>query len=138
MSVIRVYLPGRAADLSTLVTARQVDITGRIAYAVTPDLIASTPRADRDEREHVAFSEAVGLAADLADGTRSLVIAADVPEVDATQRGALTVELTGVLQLRQIASFHVGEDDGDSEPDMLWYDATELASVQALLVAGSH
>jgi len=38
------------------------------------------------------------------------------------------------VERRRIVSFHVDEEPGSTEPtDLLWYDVTELADVQALV-----
>lgn len=138
MSVVRVYLPARAADLDVLATERRIDVTGRIGYAVTPELIAATPRADQDEREHLAFAEAARAAFGLAGPDRSLVVAGDVAEADVRQVGDMTVELAGLLELRQVASFHLAEEPEDVDADLLWYDVTELASVRSLVATRDH
>ncbi|MFN8097401.1 MAG: hypothetical protein U0Q21_03825 [Dermatophilaceae bacterium] len=134
MSGIRVYLAVLAADLDDLAANGRLSWTGRFAYAVTPALVAATPRADQEEREYLAFVEAAGVARALAGGARRVVVAADVSEsvIDAVGDGPL-MRLTADVPLREIASFHVDETARGDLGDLLWYDVTEAAVVRALL-----
>ncbi|MCI1260916.1 MAG: hypothetical protein LKG20_01310 [Tetrasphaera jenkinsii] len=134
MSAARVYLPVDAHDLDELAAAGRLATTGRLAYGVTPALEATTPRADDEEREYLVFLEAARTAVDLAHGARRVVLAADVRESGFTPAGeGVVIRLTGDLDLREIASFHVDEEPGGDVEDLLWYDVTEVHAV-ALLV----
>lgn len=141
MSVVRVYLPVNAAGV------RELGQRGRLdppppAFAVTPRLERAGAGADIEELEYAALlaAAASALAARGPAPVRRAVAAADVsPAAVAEPLDPLTVALAQVritepLLRRQIVSFHVDEHPGgSSDEDLMWYDATELATVADLL-----
>lgn len=140
MTQTRVYLPLTGADVRALRTAGRLASPIR-AHAVTPALEREHPPSSLEEElEYDALCDAAAVASELAPtGTRRVIAAADVESVRvaAPARGdegvSSAVEVTGVVELGRIASFHVDERPGGNDEDLLWYDVTELDEVIRLL-----
>ena len=115
---------------------------GRDAFAVTSMLERIHPGADEEELEYLAFLDASRAALGLTEPLAPrLVLAADV-EPDWVEALASppqphsAVRLTRPIPLRRVVSLHV--DDGTTpvtggDPEMLWYDATELNEVLRII-----
>lgn len=133
MILQRLYLPISRADVERLRTAGDLR-AGRTAYGVSPALSAATPRADEEEREYLAFLDAVAVAAAAAgDDKRTAVLAIDVPDGEVSWPPAGTATTIGRAILRREAvSFHIGAAPGP-DADLLWYDVTEAELVEDLL-----
>ncbi len=130
----RLYLPLTPADVTTLHERGELP-PARPAYGVSPALIAATGREDEEEREYLAFQDAVAAAGDLAGAQgRMLVLALDLPERDVAFAPDSTESRLGrPIARREAVSIHVGEEAGP-DADLLWYDITELEVVAGLLV----
>lgn len=135
MPVRRVYLPLTRSALVAL--ARDGELAAPLrGHAVTPQL----PRgilADEEGAEYAAWQRAAKQAGKEAEpGTRRIVAAADVPGELVGELAApddpSAIEITQTLPLRRFVSFHVDEEPGGGDADLLWYDATELRDVLAL------
>lgn len=95
----------------------------------------TVPTAATEEAEYVAFRAAAG---EPVEGGRRIVVSVDAP-VEALQESEVAagepapVSTTEELSLRLVASVHIDEDDAQEgdEPDLLWYDVTELDTVVA-------
>lgn len=121
-----------------------------------------SPAGAQEESEYLAFRAAADHAARLDEGSRRVIASADAPDdelrevagpVSGATSGPVPVVIAEDLPLRAIASLHLDEavdvpvddavDDavdeageaGDdaAEPDLLWYDITELDAVLAEL-----
>lgn len=126
----RIYLPLTLARLSTLRDARQLPAPVT-AYAV----VAPAARArDTDELEHAAWLAAATAARDLVGDGRRVVASADVEAdtVAVVSEPYPVVEVAAPLLLRQVASFHIDEEPGGADADLLWYDVTEIDEVARL------
>ncbi len=130
MTDVRAYLPAVPADLRALIEAGTLAAAGRMVCAVSPTLRTATPRADDEEREDVAFVEAVAAAAQIADGSPRMVLAVDVPQaaIAWSGRGAEGALTVGLVR-RDLVSIHVDDTPGDQLARLSWYDATEAAHV---------
>ncbi|NMA77451.1 MAG: hypothetical protein GX960_09405 [Actinomycetales bacterium] len=134
---MRIYLPLAAPDRPVLERAgtRIALEPGRTAWAVTAEARTGRPGVDEEDLEYDALQDAVHIALSTgASSSRALVIAADVPDSAvagaAEDGGAFGVSLCEETSAR-IASFHVTEldaaaaEDDDTDPALLWFDATE-------------
>jgi len=147
MPVIRIYVPIGRRDLDDLAEKGGLDVdhtSPRAAFAVTDDLRSRTGGLDLEDLEFAAFSDAVAAsgAARSERGDRRVVASADADPawvLDGAGTPVSLVRLAASLPMSRIASFHVDEAAGAAtEPeaeadDLLWYDATELDEVRALL-----
>ena len=120
MTDVRAYLPAVPADLRALIEAGTLAAAGRMVCAVSPTLRTATPRADDEEREDVAFVEAVerirrsvGLLENALNDIRTFMGAFRPPE----------------FERRDLVSIHVDDTPGDQLARLSWYDATEAAHV---------
>lgn len=117
---MRVYLPATAAELRMLLDDGALP-AGLTAFAVTPGLREWYTDDDVEELEYAALLEAARgslrlLDADPSVPRRRVVVAADVPDDDATVRDDLdrgVVRLAAAVPLSEVASVHV--DDSDAE-----------------------
>lgn len=144
---MRIFLPLIAEDRPSL-TDDEPELlleVGRAAWAVTPSARADRPDEDPEDLEYDALQDAVhvGLMTG-ARTSRALVIAADVP--DSALGGAEdTGGAYGVVTLREttarVAALHVTEQDAegadadDTDPALLWFDASEADEAIAYLDA---
>lgn len=125
----RVYLPVSRADLELLRERAALDVEGRSAYAVTEALRRAHPHTDDDEElEFLAYALAVGQAS-----APAVVLAADVGAAEPGSSGA-AVLLRGLLPRSGVAALHVEHPVHSADGELLWYDASELDEVIALLV----
>lgn len=145
MTQTRIYLPLTVAGLDELATRRQVGPAPVTAYTVTDALAAAMPTADEEEREYAALCDAVddaGAQRAMA-GDRRVVAAADVDDsevADPTDEGhtkdrevPLSRAAASVpVPLTRIVSFHVDDDGGNDDDELLWYDATELEELRRI------
>lgn len=135
MRQCRIYLP---IDPTAVVALQETrTLMAREAYAVTQWLERQYPSEDEDGLEYIALGEAKQVALD-ADLDHRLVIAAadvDAEHLDMSQpppgRPASSVVLREPVPLRRVVSFHLEEVPfgARNDPDLLWYDVTELDEV---------
>jgi hypothetical protein len=145
MPVIRVYVPIGRRDLDDLAERGALDVdhtSPRDAFAVTDDLRSRTAGLDLEDLEFAAFSDAVAAsaAARSEPGDRRVVASADADPawvLGGDGKPVSGVRLVASVPMSRIASFHVDEAAGAATElaadDLLWYDATELDEVRALL-----
>ena len=127
----RVYLPTSSAYLQTLLEGGALEVVGEAAYAVTDALRRAHPQAQDDEElEFLAYAVAVGRAA-----APKVVLAADIDAVQPSGSGA-EVRLGGSLTRSAVAALHVEHPVHSADGELLWYDASELGAVVALLASG--
>ena len=142
---MRIYLPLADEDRPALLSARrEIDLpAGREAWAVTAEARADRPGEDIEDLEYDAVQDAVHVALQAVEpDARALVMAADVAdkalEGATSTGGAYGVRLVSGARA-VIASFHVTEQDArtaeqdDTDPALLWFDASEGPSVLAQL-----
>lgn len=142
---MRIYLPLAAEDRPALLAARhELDLpAGREAWAVTAEARADRPDQDVEDLEYDAVQDAVHVALQASEPrARALVMAADVAdralEAATDTGGAYGVRLISGARA-VIASFHVTEQDArtaeldDTDPALLWFDASEGPSALAQL-----
>jgi hypothetical protein len=144
MTLTRIYIPLNASGLRSLDADGVIGGAPFLAHAVTEAVRAAAPISGRDEWEYTALNDAAQSSVSrLTSGEiRPIVAVADVsPELvgSAPARGSTdesAVSISNSVDLKRIASFHVGEDSpGDDELDggLLWYDVTELPVILAFL-----
>ncbi|WP_353511178.1 hypothetical protein [Intrasporangium sp.] len=145
MPVIRVYVPIGRRDLDDLAQTGALDVDRtrpRNAFAVTDELRSVAAGLDLEDLEFTAFSDAVAAsgAARSMPGDRRIVVSADADPawvLEGDGQPVSRVRLVASVPMRRIASFHVDETAGAAidvgADDLLWYDATELDEVRALL-----
>lgn len=142
---MRIYLPLADEDRPALLSARrEIDLpAGREAWAVTTEARADRPGEDIEDLEYDAVQDAVHVALQAVEpDARALVMAADVAdkalEGATSTGGAYGVRLVSGARA-VIASFHVTEQDArtaeqdDTDPALLWFDASEGPSALAQL-----
>ncbi|MGO1480077.1 MAG: DUF6912 family protein [Brachybacterium sp.] len=145
---MRIYLPLTTQDRPVLESAGgRIDRAGgRAAWAVTAEARMDRPGQDEEDLEYDALQDAIHIALSTGAGSaRALVIAADVPEAAvrpaSESGGAFGISLREEVSAR-IASFHVTELDAaaaeadDTDPALLWFDATEGPAALAFLGGG--
>lgn len=135
----RIYLPLTPDQLRTLAQTRTLPaaLDGFTAAAQGRVDARLSPTAATEEAEYLAFRAAAG---DPATGSRRIVVSADastdaVQETEAPAGQPVPVTTSEELPLRLVASVHIDEAPAplDGEPDLLWYDVTELDGVVAEL-----
>lgn len=144
---VRVYVPTTLTGLAVWVREQEVTPLRGTAFAVTPELAASTDTDDTEELEYLAMIDAarasLRLLSGAADDTPSLrvVVAADVagevrerPELD---RSVVTV--SAPISWRAVAAVHVdGADAADAvSAAAAAVDAADLGDLDAEFVVGS-
>ncbi|EWS80813.1 hypothetical protein BF93_01665 [Brachybacterium phenoliresistens] len=140
---MRIYLPVTPAEHAALRSgAGALELpAGRSAWAVHASARTDRPGEDPEDLEYDALQDAVHVA--LTSGPqedpdrRALVVAGDVPDravVESPEEGgAYGIELPAPATLR-IAAFHVSElgaravEADDTDPALLWFDASEGAA----------
>ena len=140
MRQTRIYVPLSPAALRRLAEQGSLGGSDLAAFAVTEQLERAHPGLDAEALEYQALCDAadaaIVLRAQLRD--RRVVAAADVePESVAAPHVAehrpSQIRVTEAVPLGRVVSFHVDESgsvvEGGAEPDLLWYDATELDTV---------
>jgi hypothetical protein len=147
VSVTRIYLPLGSAACRALSERRLLDGTPLAAHAVTRALEVTRPGVGEEVYEHLALQAAARTALEEArsNGDRVVVAAADV-DTDLVEDRAgqkddpSSVQITDVVPLQRIASFHVADSDialsapaEDEDLELSWYDATELSVLLELL-----
>ena len=144
MPVVRIYVPIGRGDLDDLATRGTLDAdrtSPRDAFAVTDELRSGAIGLDLEDLEFAAFSDAVAAApaARSEPGDPRVVASADADPGwlwGGNGTPVSRVRLVASVPLSRIASFHVDESGGaatDEADDLLWYDATELDDVRAML-----
>lgn len=135
MRQCRIYLP---IDLTAVRTLRDSGVlAARDGYAVTQWLERQHPGEDEEGLEYLALDEARQAALAAGRDRRLVIAAADVESAHlvvsppAQGRSASRVTLREPVPLRRVVSFHLEETPAGSndDPDLLWYDVTELAEV---------
>ena len=153
---MRIYLPGTVADLTSY---PDTALEAAVAFAATSGLAAALPDEDEEAVEFSAFLAAAETSLELLVGARTagrevaprrVIITADVAEVRVGSArahghpGAIVVD--GAIAWADVASVHLDDPEaaqdveaaiaGDEaaserliERDLLWYDASELASL---------
>ncbi|MCA1781415.1 MAG: hypothetical protein ABR500_09830 [Dermatophilaceae bacterium] len=149
MPTRRIYVPLTHEQVRELAAERLLAAPLQGYAAGSPGRVDArlSPAASQDEAEHLAFLAAAGHAARLDEGARRIIASADAPEdtireVPGTASGPVPVVIAEDLPLRALASLHIDEavagagddvdedaDESDTEPDLLWYDITELDTV---------
>jgi len=139
----RVYLPIDSDVIQMLLSTNEIRIPS--GYAVTEWLERAHPAEDEEGLEYLALVAARDAAVVARDGSdRPLVVAAvdvdsdDVDTAPSTSGIAAYVALLAPVGRRRVVAFHVEEPPAGSraEPDLLWYDATEVAEVARLTGGG--
>jgi len=140
MTLTRIYIPLNASGLRSLDADGVIGGAPFPAHAVTEAVRASAPTAGRDEWEYATLTDAAqssGLR--LTSGERRPIVAvADVsPDLVASapadgSTADSAVSISDSVDLKRIASFHVG-DDSSGDEELLWYDVTELPVILAFL-----
>lgn len=141
----RIYLPVSPAGLRALVQGRELGPAPLAAYAALDE----TPPADLERVEHDAWLAAAAAAATTdrrrivgsADVDVALVAPRESPAATvaprttgpAIRRGVAAVEVGAPIPLRHFVSFHVDEEPGGADADLLWYDVTEIRDVLTLV-----
>ncbi|MGY5765961.1 DUF6912 family protein [Brachybacterium sp. DNPG3] len=142
---MRIFLPLTDEERPALtgIAPELLIAPGRAAWAVTAAARADHPEEDTEELEYDALQDAVHVA--LVTGSRdarALVIAADVPDSDiggAEDTGGAYGVVTVSETLARVAALHVTEldaaaaDADDTDPALLWFDASEGAEAIAYL-----
>lgn len=131
----RVYVPLTSTQLDALAAGREAGpapVLGFVAPAgLAPSLV--------EEAEHAAWLRAAQEATAFAAGGRRVVGSADIDNAlleevaQAPAGGPVHVEVGGPIALRRFVAFHIDEEPGGQDADLLWYDVTELAEVRDLL-----
>ncbi|GAA1893424.1 DUF6912 family protein [Lapillicoccus jejuensis] len=143
MHQCRVYLPLGPAGVRTLHQDKGIRVAD--GYAVTTALERAHPEEDEEGLEYLALQDALaaGLAARESRSSLVVVVAADVPSDRLDLRAPATsppsrLALRDAVALGKVVALHVEEPPagGSDEPDLLWYDVTELAEVVRLTAAG--
>ena len=158
----RVYVPLTHDQVRELAADRRLAAPLQGYAAGVPGRVDAriSPAAAEEEAEYLAFRAAAEHAGRLDEGVRRVIASADalpgtLREVVASTSGAATgpvpVVIAEDLPLRAVASLHLDDagdgaegadatgDDEDGadgvagEPDLLWYDVTELETVLGLL-----
>lgn len=151
---VRGYLPLTAAQATELSARGSISHEGPL-YLVTLAVRALDPTADEDAWEDHALQEAAaGCAGSTGHGgVAVLAVDLDLPGgvsgPPASPPGAdgspAATAWSGVVQVRDVASVHLGDDvldpdapppDPDTAVELSWYDVTELAQVATLLRPG--
>lgn len=138
----RIYVPLTHEQVRELAAQRRLAAPLQGYAAGSPGRVDAriSPAAAQEDAEYLAFLAAASHAARLDSGARRVVVSADAPEsaireVTSSAVGVadpVPVVLAEDLPLRVVASLHLDEaadgegDDDDPEPDLLWYDVTEL------------
>ena len=142
----RIYLPLTHDQLRALAADRRLTAPIEGYAAGSPGRVDAriSPAAAEEETEYLAFVAASEHATSLSPGARRVIASADVAPAsvressDPQNAGPVAVLLGDDVPLRAVVSLHVdeaGEDSGDDDgegnddPDLLWYDITELATV---------
>jgi hypothetical protein len=152
MPLQRIYLATTPAGLQALAATGSLGPAPLSAHTITAAVNRSTFGGDEEDQEYAAWLAA---AADgrrlVGEGGTRVVVSADVdaaliedelPEArsaheEATGEGRGTsVRITSAVPLKRIVAFHVDELPGGADPDLLWFDVTELADVLARLGQG--
>ncbi|MCI9889661.1 hypothetical protein JT358_14520 [Micrococcales bacterium 31B] len=133
---MRIYLPLDLNQLEALhADGRLSDDEGLVAYAVSDTLRRENPDIDEEDLEYEAQLDAAFASVVRADGepVKPIVASADLVPAAIDFIGDTTaVEVIGEVTTQQIVAIHIGEhpesadDDSDVEPELLWYDATEM------------
>lgn len=144
MHQCRVYLPLGPAGVRTLHEEKGIRVAD--GYAVTTALERAHPEEDEEGLEYLALQDALAAALGARESRTALVVvaAADVPSDRLDLRTPVTTAPYSRLALRdavpvaKVVALHVEEPPAGAseEPDLLWYDATELAEVVRLTAAG--
>ena len=150
LNPMRIYLPARAADLTSS------SVSARAAHAVTPALRAANPGESEEDLEvppFLAAADASLALLGLDDVPRRLVIAADVPTAEPASGEDLTEVSAPEVPWSAVVSIHVDDPaDGEAaalvnaavggdqeaseaaaELDLLWFDISELNQLRGLL-----
>jgi hypothetical protein len=136
MNQTRIYVPLGTAAVRRLAAERRLGAPVH-AHAVTDRVERSYPGADEEEWEYAALCDAAEAAALLRANPmdRRVVVAADVDPswVSPGEGPESAVEVAEDVPLQRVVSFHVDEDGGADDEELLWYDATELDELLRLL-----
>ncbi|MDD7384585.1 MAG: hypothetical protein SPI12_02630 [Actinomycetaceae bacterium] len=153
---MRIYIPAVSTDLPS------PEVSSRVVYCVTPQLVRLFPDEDSDVLEAIAFTSAVDASLDAlvarrseAAAARRIVIAADVPDgmlaSDVPEEEPETARLLAeAVSWDRVVSLHIDGDDVQAlvaqavsgnadalhaveEEDLLWFDVAERTSVIAHL-----
>lgn len=145
----RIYLPLTREQVQALAADRTLPALMRGYAPAAPTGVDAriSPAAAEEESEYTAFMAAAGDPSGVEAGERRIVASADVPvsAVDEESAGPgvpIPVTMREELPVRQIVSIHLdefargegsGAGDGDgsdeAEPDLLWFDITELDTI---------
>ncbi|MGA8046008.1 MAG: hypothetical protein WCA30_07040 [Dermatophilaceae bacterium] len=136
----RIYLPLTHGQLRALAADRRLVAPLEGYTAGSPGRVDAriSPAAAEEEAEYLAFVAASDHATSLSAGSRRVIASADVApgsvreSSDPQSAGPVAVLLGEDVPLRAVVSLHVDEEGATAEsadPDLLWYDITELATV---------
>lgn len=134
----RVYVPLTDDQLRLLAQERRLvsPLEGYAPLATSRAETRSSAAGDEDA-EYRAFEAAGAHAAALVGQGRRVIASLDAPDGALREVSTGPGAWTGVLiieetPLRAFVSFHIdeaGDQAGEGEPDLLWYDVTELDAV---------
>lgn len=134
----RIYLPLTPAQVIHLHRHRRLSAPLK-GVAVTEAVRRAEPGGDEESWEYAAMQQAAAAAA--AQGA-VIVAAADVAPALLKEEGADgAVLLSAGVELRRVASFHLGDDVvsgaspavGTEPVELSWYDTTELEQLVSLV-----
>ena len=138
----RVYVPLSPTQLDALAAGREAGPAPVIGYVAPAGLAPSLVEeaVSIGDLVHIMELRAAQEATAFASGGRRVVGSADIDnalleEVAPVAGGGapVQVEIGGPIALRRFVAFHIDEEPGGNDGDLLWYDVTELADVRALL-----
>jgi hypothetical protein len=135
----RVYVPLDPAGVAALRQSGEIGPAPMAAHAVTARSGRPGLTTDLEELEYAAWRAAAAAAAGRVTGSaRRVVASADVDTGDVVEVGGpdpTEVRVRAPVRLREVVSFHVDEEPGGPETELLWFDVTELDAVLALVEA---
>lgn len=144
MHQCRVYLPLGPTGVRTLHSDKEVRVAD--GFAVTTALERAHPGEDEEGLEYLALQDALAAALAAREKPSALVVvaAADVPSDRLDLRAPVTAPPLSRLALRdavplgKVVALHVEEPPAGAsdEPDLLWYDVTELPEVVRVTSGG--
>jgi hypothetical protein len=133
----RIYLPLTHDQLRSLAADRRLVAPLEGYAAGSPGRVDAriSPAAAEEEGEYLAFVAAAAHATTLSGASRRVIASADIAPGSVRESGTaspgggpVAVLLGEDVPLRAVVSLHVDEADS-AEPDLLWYDITELDAV---------
>lgn len=151
MPLQRVYLPATAAAVGALHATGVLGPAPLRAHTVTGTVSRGAFGGDEEDQEYAAWLAAAADARTLVgERGRRVVVSADVDSTlleselpedrdaranDAGPAPETSVRVTSAIPLKRIVSFHLDEQPGGGDADLLWFDVTEINEVVGALDA---